>query len=89
MSIGLPFIGTNVPNDIHDVVLSDSITLRVHTSDDTELETGGSLWFAGKQLSYKKFPSFTFEAKNNSILYDKYKFLRAIITVVLICICIH
>jgi hypothetical protein len=74
MSIGLPFIGTNVQKDIHDVVLSDSITLRVHTSDDTELETGGSLWFAGKPLSHKKFQSLTFEAKINLIFHDKCKF---------------
>jgi hypothetical protein len=65
MSIGLPFIGTNVSKDTHDVVLSDSITLKVYTSDDTQLETGGSLWFAGSQLSHKIVLLITFDSKNN------------------------
>jgi hypothetical protein len=62
MSIGLPLIGAvpvdealQCPDDrtlfvenTHSIRITDAITLRIFTSDDITLETGGSVWHAGK-----------------------------------------
>lgn len=61
MTIGLPLIGAaplnahlghiGDPKDIqncHHIRLSDTITLSFITTDDINLETGGSIWHAGK-----------------------------------------
>lgn len=59
MTIGLPLIGatskcTDLSSDegenYHVVRLSDIVSLKVFTSDDMNLETGGSVWHAGKIL---------------------------------------
>ena len=64
MTIGLPLIGAVHLNtqschnigDIdeqscHQIKLSDSIILDFFTTDDIQLETGGSIWHAGKNCT--------------------------------------
>jgi hypothetical protein len=62
MSIGLPLIGAvpvdealQCPDDktlffenTHSIRITDALTLRIFTSDDITLETGGSVWHAGE-----------------------------------------
>ena len=69
MNIGLPRIralpdcpdptGLYVPasvDNVHNVRLSESLTIQVITSDEIGLETGGSVWHAGfRALSFAKF----------------------------------
>ena len=66
MNIGLPRIralpdcpdptGLYVPasvDNVHNVRLSESLTIQVITSDEIGLETGGSVWHAGlRALSF-------------------------------------
>ena len=64
MTIGLPLIGAvhlntqsgHTRSDIdeqscHQIKLSDSIILDFFTTDDIQLETGGSIWHAGKNCT--------------------------------------
>ena len=57
MTIGLPLIraapccsDTSGGKDVnyHCICLEDSLSLKIFTSDDMNLETGGSVWHAGK-----------------------------------------
>lgn len=64
MTIGLPLIGAvpvveavrcpedgaHIAENIHSIRITDSLTLKVFTSDDINLETGGSVWHAGETI---------------------------------------
>lgn len=84
MSIGLPLIGavpigealhcsddrSLVVENIHSIRISDAITLRIFTSDDITLETGGSVWHAGEysRLINRSYSVSLRDLKNIAIL---------------------
>ena len=81
MTIGLPLIGavhlntqiSHIGGDkdersCHQIQLSDSITLDLFTTDDVQLETGGSIWHAGKNiLRYKLKDLFVFQLTETTL----------------------
>lgn len=87
MSIGLPLIGavpvvraSQYPHDeelvvesIHSIRINDALTLRIFTSDDITLETGGSVWHAGKFSPPIIFVSISpHNLENNALLLTFY-----------------